>query len=586
MSRGSSGFCSALGSRWDEMGDAVARGARAHPRRIALHDGDRGHSYRAVDAAADRLARRLVALGVRPGDVVGMLASTGPGAVAAMYAAPRAGAALAPMNPALARREVRDAFALARPAVVLCDPAHLALAREAVPAGGGGRVSRVLSLDGGGVRPGGGRPTPDEPRPVVASDGPLPGSGPDEVVAILRTSGTGGRARAVALTRRNFLASARAVGARLALGPSDAWYASLSLAHIGGMALVDRALAAGGRVVTRGGWRLRVLIELLEAGAVSHVSLVPTMLGRLLDAGLPHPLPASLRCVLVGGAAAPAGLVERALSAGLPLALTYGMTETCSQVATAPPALVRANPGSAGAPLDGVEVRIAADGEIEVRGEMVARAYHRGGPVGGPDGWCRTGDLGRLDHDGHLWVTGRKARRIVSGGVNVHPAEVERVLAAHPAVAEAAAVGLPDPGWGERVAAAIVPAPARQPRVRAIHRHCRELLGPAARPRVLVVLAELPRNPNGKIDRPRLAALLSGRDPGRDIVARGSGDSASAAGIRASTRPSGAPRRRATRLGHPREPGVELRRAAGEDDPERAHGPDHGRTPPDPVAFA
>ncbi len=502
------------------MEDAVARGARAHPGGIALDDGGAGLSYRDLDAAADRLARRVVTVGVKPGDVVAMIASAGPGAVAAMYAAPRAGAVLAPFNPALARDEMRDAFALARPAVVLCDPAHLALARDVVEAVGGEGRGRVFSLESrdappGDRRPGAGRPTPDNLRRVIPSDGPLPGSGPDDVVAVLRTSGTGGKARAVALTRRNFRASSRAVRARLALGPDNAWYASLSLAHIGGMALVDRALAAGSRVVTRGEWRLEVLVELLEAGAISHVSLVPTMLGRLLDAGLPHPLPASLRCVLVGGAGAPPALLERALAAGLPLALTYGMTETCSQVATAPPALVRAKPGTAGAPLDGVEVRIAADGEIEGRGDTVARAYHRAGPITGPDGWYRTGDLGRLDRDGHLWVTGRKALHIVSGGVNVHPAEVERVLAAHPAVAEAAVVGLPDPEWGERVAAAIVPAVAREPRVQAIHRHCRELLGPAGRPRALTVLAELPRNPNGKIDRARLAARLSGGDPGK-----------------------------------------------------------------------
>ncbi len=500
------------------MGDAVARGARAHPGRIALDDGGAGLSYRDLDAAADRLARRLVTLGVERGDTVAMLASAGPGAVAAIYAAQRAGAALAPLNPVLARHEMRVALALAPPAVVLCDPVHLALARDVVGTVGGGE-SRVFSLESQDAPPGdrqraAGRPAADDLRRVIPSDAPLPGSGPEDVVAILRTSGTGGRARAVALTRRNYRASARAVRARLALGPDDVWYASLSLAHIGGMALVDRALAAGSRVVTRGEWRLEVLVELLEAGGISHVSLVPTMLGRLLDAGLPHPLPASLRCVLVGGAGAPPALLERALAAGLPLALTYGMTETCSQVATAPPALVRAKPGSAGAPLDGVEVRIAADGEIEVRGDMVARAYRQGGSITGPHGWYRTGDLGGLDQDGHLWVTGRKARRIVSGGVNVHPAEVERVLAAHPAVAEVAVVGLPDPEWGERVAAAIVPAVAREPRIGAIHRHCRELLGPAARPRALVVLAELPRNPNGKIDRARLAARLSGIGPG------------------------------------------------------------------------
>ena len=268
--------------------------------------------------------------------------------------------------------------------------------------------------------------------------------------------------------------------------------------------------------------------------------------------------------MLVGGAGAPPGLVERALAAGWPVALTYGMTEACSQIATAPPGLVRAKPGTAGAPLDGVEVRIAPGGEIEVRGAVVARAYHRVDPatgaeaalaggdpapgrtgrgrgvrhrrvappavVGaaalrGADGWHRTGDLGRLDRDGHLWVTGRRAHRIVSGGVNVDPAEVARVLAAHPGVAEAAVVGLPDPEWGERVAAAIVPAaappaenppregPQQEPPQAAadIHRHCRAALGPAARPRTLKVLAALPRNPGGKVDRARLAALLSGR---------------------------------------------------------------------------
>ena len=497
--------------------DVVAAGARAHPGRTALDDGGAALSYRDLDAAADRLARRLVTLGVKPGDTVAMLASAGPGAVAAMYAAPRAGAALAPLNPALARHEMRDGFALARPAVALCDPAHRALVRDAVGAVGEGGEFPVFSLGDHGLPPedrahGCRRPPVADIHGVAPSEGPLPGSGPDDVVAVLRTSGTGGRARAVALTRRNFRASSSAVRARLALRPDDGWYASLSLAHIGGMALVDRALAAGSRVVTRGEWRLDALVGLLEAGAVSHVSLVPTMLGRLLDAGLPHPLLASLRCVLVGGAGAPPALLERALAAGLPLAVTYGMTETCSQVATAPPALVRAKPGSAGPPLDGVEVRIAADGEIGVRGDMVARAYRQGGSIAGPDGWYLTGDLGCLDADGHLWVTGRKARRIVSGGVNVHPAEVERVLAAHPAVAEAAVLGLPDSEWGERVVAAIVPAAALELRVQTIHRHCRKLLGPAARPRALAVLAELPRNPNGKIDRARLAARLSGSD--------------------------------------------------------------------------
>ena len=538
------------------MRDAVAEGARVHPARLALDDGGAGYSWRDLDAAADRLARRLAELGVRAGEAVGMLAATGPEAVMAMYAVPRAGAALAPLNPTLARRELRDSLAVVRPAVVLCDAAHVEVARRVLgdevaenevaeneaagkeagkapprlavlAAGVSAREVRVFAPGEGARSPG--RSVPAGIRRAAASGAPLAGVGPDAVVALLRTSGTGGEARAVALTRRNFDASARAVGRRLDLHPDDAWYASLSLAHIGGMALVHRALAAGSRVVVRGAYRREVLVELIEAGRITHVSLVPTMLGRLLDAGLPRPIPASLRCVLVGGTGAPPPLVERALAAGLPVALTYGMTEACSQVASAPPALVRAKPGTAGPPLDGAELRIAPDGEIEVCGEMVARAYHPGDraeagvvgekPMTGRDGWYCTGDLGRLDSDCHLCVAGRKSHRIVSGGVNVEPAEVERVFAAHPGVAEAAVVGLPDPEWGERVAAGVVPARGCDLRVDALLAHCREGLGPAARPGTLVVLDALPRNPNGKVDRARLAALLQGSGRSGDVVA-------------------------------------------------------------------
>ena len=488
------------------MTDAVALGASAHPDRVALDDGGGGFSYRDLEAAVDGLARRLVTLGVKPGDTVGMLADICPQAVAAMYAAPRTGAALAPLSPALARRELRLALEAVRPTVLLCDSTHAALAREATR--DVGRRVFVLGNPGGGGE-GAGKHVSE----VAPSREPLPRSGPDAVVAILRTSGTGGRARAIALTRANFEASAQGVRARLGLRPDDVWYASLSLAHIGGMALVHRALAAGSRVVVRGAYRRDALVEWIGAGRVTHVSLVPTMLRRLLDAGLPRPLPGPLRCVLVGGAGTPPALVERALAAGLPVSLTYGMTEACSQVATAPPALVRAKPGTVGAPLDGVEVRIAPDGEIELRGETVARAYYRGGAITGPDGWYATGDLGRLDRDGHLWVTGRKGHRIVSGGVNVDPADVEQVLGGHPSVAEAAVVGLPDPEWGEQVAAGVVAARGNDLCAETLHRYCREALGPAARPRVLRMLKALPRNPNGKVDRVRLAALLS--EPGR-----------------------------------------------------------------------
>jgi acyl-CoA synthetase (AMP-forming)/AMP-acid ligase II len=167
-----------------------------------------------------------------------------------------------------------------------------------------------------------------------------------------------------------------------------------------------------------------------------------------------------------------------------------------------------------GPPLDGVELRAGneADGpaEIRVRGPTVAGALFRGPaaaaiPLTDSEGWYATGDLGLLDEEGHLWVTGRLSERIISGGVNVDPAEVEAVLLAHPGVREVAVVGVPDPEWGERVLAAVVPVdPAAPPTLDDLLDHARPRLLPAKRPRALLVLPELPRTPTGKLDRRRL----------------------------------------------------------------------------------
>ena len=194
------------------------------------------------------------------------------------------------------------------------------------------------------------------------------------------------------------------------------------------------------------------------------------------------------------------------------MALTYGMTETTSQVATAPPEFVRRKPGSAGPPLDGVELRVEApdgeEGEILVRGPVVAAGVLGEGPLTDEGGWLATGDLGRLDDDGHLWVTGRRSERIVTGGVNVDPVEVEAVLADHPGVAEAAVVGLPDPEWGERVTAAVVATEGAAPDEELLRRWLRERLAGPKVPKTVVVVAALPRNATGKVDRVALRPIL------------------------------------------------------------------------------
>lgn len=363
---------------------------------------------------------------------------------------------------------------------------------------------------------------------------------PPGTQVVLWTSGTSGRPRGVALSWANLEASARAASRRLDLDASDVWVASLSPAHVGGLALITRSLLLGGVLVVP--WAsdaaslLRILRgEVLESDPAApgyslvpshlvptHLSVVPTQLVRLLDHQGPKPAPPELRCVLVGGAHAPADLVDRAVSAGWPIALTYGATEMSSQIATAPPDVIRRMPGTVGLPLDEVEVRVGDEvrvgeevgiddgGELWCRGPTRALAYV--GPdadeLADADGWYHTGDLGRVDDEGRLWITGRRIDRIVSGGVTVDAVEVEEALRAHPTVVDACVVGLPDEDWGERVAAWIVPVHGELD-VEELDRHVRNRLSPAKLPRLWHVDTDLPRNANGKVDRSRVREVLS-----------------------------------------------------------------------------
>lgn len=337
---------------------------------------------------------------------------------------------------------------------------------------------------------------------------------PPGTAAVLWTSGTTGRPRGVAIAEAGLLAATTSARDRLGLTDTDVWVASLSLAHVGGLALVVRALLLGSTLVAEGRFKTEKLVDALRregaAPAVTHASLVPTQLLRLMDAWGGNPPPDSLQCILLGGAAAPESLLDRALDAGWPVALTYGMTEMTSQVATAPPEATRAKPGCVGGPLRGVEIRMAVDGEIRVRGATQALGFVGvDQPLADSDGWYSTGDLGRVDEDGDLWILGRKSDRIVSGGVTVDPHEIQAALCEHRAIGEACVVGIPDPEWGELVAAVVVPSGSTLDQGR-IEEWAHERLGPARLPRAWQVRAHLPLNANGKVDRKAVRALFTG----------------------------------------------------------------------------
>ncbi|MDT8437073.1 MAG: fatty acid--CoA ligase family protein [Gemmatimonadota bacterium] len=341
--------------------------------------------------------------------------------------------------------------------------------------------------------------------------------------AILFTSGSGGRPRAVELSRDALAAAARASAARLGWRTDDRWLCALPLAHVGGLSILVRCLAARRPVVLVERFRPAEAAGALERHRATLASLVPTMLADLLDALPGWRPPPWLRAVLLGGAAAPERLWDEGLARGLPLLETYGSTEACSQVATAVPG----GPPRDLRPLEGVEVRVR-DGRIEVRSPALLTRYLPPGAHPSPftdDGWLRTGDAGRLRGDGTLDVLGRADDVIVTGGEKVTPAEVEAALAALPGVRRAVVVGLPDPRWGEIVAAALErgpgsgaggdtgaggdPLPARAVEAPADLRAALESrLAPFRRPRRVLWMDAIPLTPSGKPDRAAVAREL------------------------------------------------------------------------------
>ncbi len=315
------------------------------------------------------------------------------------------------------------------------------------------------------------------PTVVVDAGGPtrLEGGRPvlEGDALVVATSGTTGEPRAVVLTHEAVAAAARATSTALAVDPQrDRWLACLPLAHVGGLSVVTRALLTGTPLEVHDGVDLDRLHDARRRGA-TLVSLVPTVVARTDVSGF--------RRVLLGGSAIPPDRPPNCVA-------TYGMTETGGGVVYD------------GVPLDGVEVQVV-DGEIRLRCPMLARADRDERPLVDADGWYATGDGGALV-DGVLTVHGRLAEVVVTGGEKVWPDPVERVLAAHPAVAQVAVTGRPDPEWGQVVTAVVVPSdPTRPPTLDELRARVREHLAPWCAPRRLELVDSLPRTSLGKVRR-------------------------------------------------------------------------------------
>jgi O-succinylbenzoic acid--CoA ligase len=420
----------------------LRRAASSRPDHVALRADDGALTYAQLDAAATLAARRLGALGAGPGDRVGIALPARRAFVETLHGCMRLGAVAVPIDLRLRPDERR--LRTAGCAAVVTAPLE-GLADEGAP------LTLTHDLDATAI--------------------------------VVHTSGTTAGPRAVELTYGNWLWSGLGSAVALGVDPADRWLCTLPLAHVGGLSILVRSAIYATTVILHERFDAEAAADELATRA-TLVSVVPTTLARLLDAGLRHP--PALRVALVGGAPIVPALIERATAAGVPTVGTYGLTEACSQVTTGGPPLVC------------TRVRIGAGREILVAGPTVAP-----GAVAA-DGWLHTGDEGALDAAGNLTVTGRAGDTIITGGENVAPAEVEAILAGHPAVAEAGVHGAPDAQWGQRVVATVVLRADRTATEDDLRGYCRVRLAGYKVPRVIRFAPELPKTVSGKLLRRKL----------------------------------------------------------------------------------
>ncbi len=442
--------------------DWLHTAAVRNPTAFAVGDGRSDLSFAELDARASEVASRLLGQGIEPGSSALLELGEGIDKIVQIHALIRLGVAVVPIDSGLPvgeREKALDAFT----------PDHLLGAVDGLSGPAGPEVER---------------PSPDG----------------TEVLCRILTGGSTGLPEAVSLTRDNHFMSAVGSALNLGLEAGDRWLCPVTLSHVSGFSILIRSAIYGTGFVLLDEFSTQSVFEAIEKGGATGASLVPTMLARLLAEGT---VPEGLRFALVGGGPVPAGLILEAAERGFPAVPTYGLTEACSQVATATPGSAAARPGSAGLPIPVTDVRIEG-GEIQVSGPTISP------DAVSEDGWLRTGDLGRLDDQGRLYVEGRKDRLILSGGEKVQPAEVEATLTALPIVSEAAVIGIPDPDWQQAVAAVVVPAPGTTPDERELRSACRATLAGFKVPKRIVVVEQMPLNRAGKPDPEELAELLGG----------------------------------------------------------------------------
>lgn len=502
------------------MPDWLQSQAVRRPNQLAVESPDGTLTYLQLLHAASHCAASLYDQGIRSRDHVAVVTKSALAHTMVLHALIQLGAVIVPLNWRLSREELAFQMEDCGARALLYDEEAKSLAESLVASCGldcGIAISNELV-----------RATERMPENLTWRREWID---LNDTHAIIYTSGTTGKPKGAMISYQNHWFSAMASVLQLGFDVSERWLVPMPLFHVGGMGVLMRSAIYGTTVVAHNGFDIDDVNQALDKGAITIASLVPSMLSRLLEKRT-HGYPSTLRSILLGGSPASRTLLERALSLGVPVNQSYGMTETNTQVVTLMSQDALRKLGSSGKPLANVSIAIAdvtgrpsmahgIEGEILIQGPSVIRGYWKraeANDIAFRDGWFHTGDIGRIDDEGFLYVLDRRSDLIVSGGENVYPAEVESAVMSLDGIVETAVVGRDDERWGQVPVAFVVVRSEeyvtdvnRTDDEQALERlrttwteQLRDRLAHYKVPKDFIIVDALPRNASGKLLRREL----------------------------------------------------------------------------------
>jgi long-chain acyl-CoA synthetase len=488
--------------------------ARNHPERVALRSDDLEYTYPEFDAAAARVATLLEQAGIEPGDRVGLMLPNTPAFAVLFYGIMRRGAVAVPMNPLLKSREVAFYLSNTGAKALFATPDSADSATQ----GASAATATCQLVDDAGLADliAG---LPAQPRPVERDD--------TDAAVILHTSGTTGKPKGAELTHGGLGRNADVVLRTLIeIGPDDVIMGCLPLFHVFGLTCgLNASVAVGATFTLLPRFDPRKAIRVIERDGVTVFEGVPTMYTALLGVAqeFPPSAYATLRVCASGGAALPVQvLTDFQQTFGSPILEGYGLSETSPVACFNHPDRPR-KPGSIGIPVEGVQMRVVdaqgvelppgEPGEIQIRGHNVMKGYWNlpdaTAAAIDPDGWFSSGDIGKVDADGYYYIVDRAKDLIIRGGFNVYPREIEEVLYEHPAVAEAAVIGIAHDSLGEEIGAAVALKPGAAVDSTELRDFVKQRVAAYKYPRLVWIVESLPKGPTGKLLRREITVPTS-----------------------------------------------------------------------------